>query len=497
MFNRKTCSVAANIASSLRSRHTGVVPNSREMGVLIEQVTYPIVHNKVVWGPDNVNDLIKTMSLHDMSNAEVAGEQQDTLNEYTAAIANTLKTNINITRRVAIPLIERTFGTIQERLNDFRFNHHRALMFDIRECREYELVNNVMFTDMVTKYNSSNFPNAVNSARVCGQLSHEELRLLIKTGSEDLDETVLKVMFDTVEIAGHSSMTSLERIWNRHFVRVEESRQLVSVDTVSSLEVAEFEEWVTVFLLASGLLNNELPEGIDVSRDDLQTIMNQYRAFSGYHVQRLVKTYVAKRSAGVLVVDEHKSKEGITVLSVVPDIYKQACDAGVTSEVMVGYKLIGGQGWFLDKIIKSKDEAAEAFRTMLSKRAVELQLAGRKIIKDTILENVRSMGRGAVPVSDDGTRATVVASNEQVNNASNLSIRDVEDVFDAASVFKVVQYAVAHGVFGGTMVPLIVDRMELLSDATDDIRSVGLFAAISLCVESLLSQFTVELNVEK
>ena len=52
------------------------------------------------------------------------------------------------------------------------------------------------------------------------------------------------------------------------------------------------------------------------------------------------------------------------------------------------------------------------------------------------------------------------------------------------------------------MVSIIVERMNVFMEAKDwgpvvDVRNAGLMAAMSICVDSLLSQFGVELSLDK
>lgn len=498
MFNRNTCAVAANIAMSLQARHTKLAPQSREMGVLIEQVMYPIVKSNVKWGPDNVDDLVKTMSLHDMSDEDSAGDQQRAIEEYTAQMAATLKTNLNLTRRVAIPLIEKIFDDVRGKLDEMRIASYDNMMYGILEAYEYVLIDNPMFTDLVMKYSDSNFDDAPNTARIMPLLNKDDIKGLLKTGSETFD----KLVHETLMMNGHEGGCHFsEFVWNKHFLHPEITTIPHTTANIGS-RGEEFSEWSLAFLFATALLNSELPEGVSVSLEEFKSIMNRYRAYCGYQVQRLIKNYTAKRQTGMLVIDEYENSVGMKMLLVVPEVYKQAMEQGITSETIAGHKLMGNTSWFLDTLIKNKDAANKAFKTAIGEQAAALQINGRKILRDTTFETIRGFSN-TVPVIDDaGTKVHIKPSVESVSLQMSTATKEIEDIFDTASVLKYIQEVVTKGLFDGTMVSLIVERMDVFLTSNTygsaiDVRHAGLMAAMSICVDSLVSQFNIDLSIDK
>lgn len=498
MFNRKTCAVAASIALSLQARHTKVEPQSREMGVLIEQVMYPIAKSNVKWGADNVDDLVKTMSLHDMSDEDGAGDQQRAIEEYTTQMAATLKTNLNLTRRVAIPLIEKIFDDVRSKLDNMRISSYDNMMYGISEAYEYVLIDNPMFSDLVMKYSNSNFDDAPNTARIMPLLDKNDIKNLLKTGSETFDKLVHEtLMMDSHGGGGHFS----EFVWNKHFLHPEVSTTPYTSTNIGS-RGQEFSEWSLAFLFATALLNSELPDGVSVSLEEFKSIMNRYRAYCGYQVQRLIKNYTAKRQTGMLVIDEYVDNTGMKMLLVVPEVYKQAMEQGITSETITGHRIMGNTSWFLDTLLKNKDAADRAFKTAIGEQAVSLQINGRKILRDTAFETIRGFSTTSPVIDDAGTKVHINPSVESISIQMSTSTKEIDDIFDTASVLKYIQEVVTKGLFDGTMVSLIVSRMDIfLTNASYgsevDVRHAGLMAAMSICVDSLVSQFNIALNIDK
>ena len=498
MFNRNTCAVAANISLSLQARHTKLTPQSREMGVLIEQVMYPIVKSNISWGADNIDDLVKTMSLHDMSDEDGAGDQQQAIEAYTAQMAETLKTNLNLTRRVAIPLIEKIFDDVRGKLDHMRISNYDNMMYGIQEAYEYVLIDNPMFTDLVMRYSDSNFDDAPNSARILPMVDKDVIKNMLKTGSETFD----KLVYETLMMNGHDSGGHFsEFVWNKHFLHPEIGVSQHTVDNIGN-RGEEFAEWSLAFLIATSLLNSDLPDGVSVSLEDFKTIINRYRAYCGYQVQRLIKNYQAKRQTGMLVIDEYENNIGMKVLLVVPEVYKQAMEQGITSETITGHKLMGGTSWFLDTVLKNKVAADDAFKKAISEQAVALQINGRKILRETTFEAIRGFSN-TVPVIDDvGTKAHIKPSVESIGLQMNTATKEIDDIFDAGSVLKYIQEVVTKGLFDGTMVSLIVERMDVFLTSNSygsvtDVRHAGLMAAMSICVDSLVSQFNIDLSIDK
>ena len=504
MFNRKTCLVAGDMANGLQARHTKLFPQSREMGVLIEQVIYPIEKSGVNWTQDNLDDLIKTMSLHDMTDENSVSDQQHAIEEYTSQLSSAIKTNLNITRRLAIPLIDNIFDTVQHRLNDLKESAFEKQMVDIRECGDFTLIDSPMFTDMVMKYSDSNFTDAINTARIMQPMKNDALLELVLTGSDSFNQLIQENLVGVSHPGGvvaDNGPTQLERVWNEHFVNPEAVDSMYTSRTVSNGSDV-FGDWSIAFLLASALLNADIPDGVTVSLEEFNRIMNNYRAFCGYQVQRLVKNYQAKRDTGLLVIDEYTREDGTNVIIVVPELMKKARESGVTPEVIAGYKLNGGSSWFIDTLVENKDTSKAAFERSIGESAVGLQLSGRKVLRDTCLELISNFSKESKTIDDAGTTVKATPSVESINNQMREVSREIEDVFDGPSVLKYIQETVTKGLFEGTMVSIIVERMNVFMEAKDwgpvvDVRNAGLMAAMSICVDSLLSQFGVELSLDK
>lgn len=498
MFNRNTCVVATNMASSLQARHIKMTPASNEMGVLIEQVIYPIAQSGVEWGEDSHTDLIKTMSLHDMSDETSISDQQEAIDEYTHFMAKTLKTNLNLTRRVAIPLIEKTFDEACARLDELKISSYESDMCDIRACHEYRIGDNAMFTDMVMKYATSNFSDAPNTARLMPSMGADELRVLLKTGSDTFDNQISDTLLSDVE---SENQPFIVKVWNKHFLHPEAINTMHTQGSVSNRGM-DLKEWSLAFLLANGLLTSDIPDGVSVDLETYKSIINRYRAYCGYNVQRLIKNYQAKRSTDMLVFDDYIGQNGTSVLVVIEEVLEKATAAGIGPEVIMGYRLNGGTSWFLDTLIKTKAESLRAFEEKSSQRAVGLQMRARKILRETVLESIQQFSKTTPVIDDVGTTIKTSPSVETITTQMNTITREIEDVFDTPSILKYIQDTITDGLFSGTMVSLIIKRMDIFMNVNDysaavDVRHAGLMAAVSICVESLLSQFQVELCLDK
>ena len=485
MFSQDTLAIAMDMAVSLQNRNIFVAPAKPEMSKLLEPLLYPIMNANQNTAMINT-DLKHIVEL--FNSQKIDGDVADANNEMMyyliQGIAATLIANIELTQTVAIPMIATTLNTVNYEKNRIIEEITQASNIDITQNPLYVIMDDTSVRTMVGKYNDSKYLD-VNSLRVLSQeLTYEEIVNLMTTGMEDLDRSLLAW-------ASNVGEDNIKREFNFLFVKGDNYMREVFIN--SNAYLTKLVRAIIGLFVGSNLKGDKLPDGIDLPYETLQVKIMEFRSYCGYVLSNMIREYDLKRNTGNVVINSYKNDKGQEVLEVIQANFDKLGEMGVTPDVLVGCSLSGGT-WFVNNLAANKEKYALAFQQHNAKIDSQVKAQMRSIIQKAIRNTVMTMlteskGEYKLESGDITIKITAEQLDKAINDKSNI----LGDGTNDANITNMVRLVIADSVFSGTMVSIILQRMDILGKNHPNltVNQMGLNTMTSLCIDFLMSQLKV------
>lgn len=487
MFSKDSVDMATQIAISLKSNNKFLKPTDHALVNVLSPVLTPLIGAKgITINDESLQNALSNIITTSIENKEIAGENYNTLQELVDHLTNTISINVELVRNIALPMIRNVSDTVVRRMADTSEQILSRNQVRIVTPPVYHIFHDDSFVSVIDKFTQHNFGNGkVSGVNLLPECDYEFIKGLLTTGQTSFDNV-------TNSILESVSAEYITAIFNNTFVNTSNKALYTQAgsDKMNSLIMN-----LIIFLVASNLNEDNIPEGINVSFKELSIRLLEARGTAASIIRSIMKEYLARETTkGVVFTEYTFGVNNIRVVEVVESVYNEGTEKGLTVEILSGALLEPGASTYLPELLKNADKHISRFNIANQKADMEISKLRKETVISTIIENIASVLR-----TNNGEFELKSGTFKFHQNVSELS-KIVNEYYDSRSaelntttITKIVQETILSALFDNTMVPDIIHRMEAITDSGENTTPsyLGVVSITTLLVESLLKMMTV------
>lgn len=463
MFSRETVDRAIQYTQSVRSNEQAVFPADVELGKIVESHIFPLMNTKgVSLAKGDLATITQFLA------GKGAEEESDVLDGEASRIAGVIQNNIDLARKVALPIINTATQLIDNQLEGMTEEMRNSISVDIRPNPIYELmVGNATLGEVVKDAANTSYTEYAGGIRAFPKATYETIVQLCRTGSSEFDNLV-------VDVFKHAGEQLVKYLYDMNLCQDHPRTYQRSLRRDEQLVL-----WLMGYAICSNAKGDAIPEGINLSLEEFSRKALEYRAVCRTAMKKFVDDYRFREKTGSLVYDSYRDSHGQLHLNVIPSVYEQAVNQGITADIIVGSTLVDGGTWHLSSLVRDKDIYLKAFIAHNEKMSAELRKRRGDVIVSALNQAVNGVLENAdVQVKNLNWGEIKNKLHSQISFAENADPNDI-----------MINFIMSH-LFEGTLVPRIVRSMNELSVDCPDARPEELAAKVAtmLTVDHMLSR---------
>lgn len=432
MFSPDIVNRAVQYTDALLGNNVALSPADNEFGKVIEAIAFPMMNTRGIGltngDLETINKFLASESAHDENGG---------IDQLSQAIAESIGRNIKLAREVALPLINATTIAVEHQIESIEGELRKSLSYDISENPVYELiVNSATINEIIKTAGNSTFDGYGGGVKILPPMSLESIMELCRTGSSEFDELL-------ADVFNHIGENNVKMVYNETLCNRGNKFQNTLKD----------EELLASYLMGYAIMSNigkdNIPEDVNLSLEEFTKRCLEYKAYCRYHLKVFVSGYRHKENGGNVVHDITYNDDYGVKMNIIPSMYKQAVEQGITNEAIIGSTFATNGSWNITSLLREKDKYIQLFEA--KQQEVLTQVKNKKV--EIIINAMR------VAINNIGKDSEIQFNRldwDKIRNVIENRIRTDSQVSPSDLMIDFVM----SDLFSGTMVPMMIRRMN-------------------------------------